>query len=118
MKYLFVVLLLAGMAFGQNGSYAGSPVINGVGQPIANASVAIVSGNPCGTAPTYAFCNGQPQGVYTGTLPPAPLAAIFTDINEGTSAANPIATDALGNWAVYAQVGTYWAVIYGYQIVP
>jgi len=111
-------MLLSALAFGQGGAFAGSPVINGVGQPIANASVAISTANPCGTSPSYANCSGEPQGIYTGATPPASLATIYTDITIGTATSNPIVTDPLGNWTVYATPGVYWATIYGYQIVP
>lgn len=120
MKKLLLVLVLlaaAAPAFGQGFGFTGSPVINGVGQPIAGASVAITSTNPCGTSPTYVNCNGSAQGRYRGTTPPAGLVTLYTDITAATPTTNPLTTDPFGNWTAYtATGGTFWITVYGTRI--
>ena len=115
---LFVLCIAISPVFGQAIPYSGTPVINGVGQPIAGASVAISTANPCGTAPSYTNCQGQAQGLYSGSLPPSNLATLFSDVNETHSVSNPLTTDGFGNWFVYAAPTTYWATIYGNGIIP
>jgi hypothetical protein len=112
-----LVWLLSSFAYGQGFVYQGSPVINAVGQPIAGASVAVSTANPCGTSPTYTNCSGSAQGIYVGSLPPASLATLYTDINVGTTTANPLTTDGFGNWSAYlAAAGNYWVTVSGPRI--
>lgn len=113
----FFAVLCCAAALGQGVAYQGSPVINGQGQPIAGASVAITTANPCGSSPAYIYCGGVAQGTYTGATPPASLAILYTDVNATVATTNPLTTDPYGNWTVYlASAGTYWATIYGYGI--
>lgn len=119
MKKIFALLLLlaASQAFAQGFGFTGSPVINSVGQPIAGASVAVTTTNPCGTSPTYVNCNGVAQGKYSGTVPPANLATLYTDITASTTTTNPLTTDAFGNWTAYVgSAANYWIVVYGTRI--
>jgi hypothetical protein len=52
------------------------------------------------------------QPASTGSIPPSPLASIFTDATGGTPLANPITSDGLGNWFFYAAAGTYTLVLF------
>jgi len=52
------------------------------------------------------------QPATTSTIPPSPLATIYTDAGGGTTLANPIQSDGLGNWFFYAPAGTYTLVYY------
>lgn len=117
-KLFFLLLLaLAPQAFAQGFGFSGSPVVNGMGQPIAGASVAISTVNPCGTSPTYTSCGGQAQGSYTGSTPPASLATLYTDITVGTTKTNPLTTDPFGNWTAYVGgAANYWVTVYGTRI--
>lgn len=119
-KLLFLAFFLAALpAFGQGFGITGSPVITGAGQPVAGASVAITTTNPCGTSPSYTNCGGLAQGIYTGSTPPSALATIYTDTSVSTQAANPITTDGFGNWSVYVNAaGVYWATVYGQRLYP
>src|SRR6266403_293769 len=55
------------------------------------------------------------QPAVTTTIPPSPLATIYSDqpglipINQTTA---PLETDGLGNWKFYALTGTYTIVLY------
>jgi hypothetical protein len=90
-----------------------------MGQPIAGASVAISSVNPCGSAPGYAYCAGNPSGAYSGPLPPASLVTLYSDITVTSTKTNPLTSDPYGNWPVYlANGGTFWATFYGSVINP
>lgn len=118
-QILFLCAILCTLAFGQGVVYWGPPVANGQGQPIAGASVAISTVNPCGSAPGYAYCGGSPSGVYSGPLPPASLTTLYTDITVTGTATNPLTSDPFGNWPVYlANSGTYWATFYGSVLQP
>lgn len=50
------------------------------------------------------------QPASTGSIPPSPLASIYSD-SSGTVLANPVETDGLGNFYFYAATGTYTIVI-------
>jgi hypothetical protein len=51
------------------------------------------------------------QPAVTTTVPPTPLATLYTDSTGGTLLANPVQTDGLGNWFAYLATGTYTVVL-------
>jgi hypothetical protein len=51
------------------------------------------------------------QPAVTTTIPPTPLASLFTDSTGSTPLANPVQTDGLGNWFAYLATGTYTVVL-------
>lgn len=51
------------------------------------------------------------QPAVTTTVPPTPLATLYTDSTGGTPLANPVQTDGLGNWFAYLASGTYTVVL-------
>jgi hypothetical protein len=46
------------------------------------------------------------------TIPPSPLATIYTDSTALTVLPNPVSSDGLGNWYFYAPAGLYTLVVY------
>lgn len=52
------------------------------------------------------------QPANTGSIPPSPLASIFSDPAGLVPLANPVLTDGLGNYFFYAAPGTYTIVVY------
>jgi hypothetical protein len=52
------------------------------------------------------------QPAVTTTVPPSPLATLYTDSTGGTPLVQPVVTDGLGNWFCYAAAGTYTVVVY------
>jgi hypothetical protein len=128
LRSVFIVALCH-LAWGQGSVVTGVPVVvNGVGQPQPQATVAITSANPCGTSPGYTNCGGLPSGTYLGTLPPASLATTYVDITLGTSCtaasgplngsgcANPGQADGQGNVVAYVAAAGYWCTVYGVNI--
>ena len=99
----FVALLLAAWApqARAQGARKDDVVINGAGQPVGGASVAI--------------CNSTAT-IGTSTTPCSPLATIYTDATLTTPAANPFPADGLGNYGFWAPPGTYQVQVYGTQI--
>ncbi len=122
MKFKLLVVafaLLSAQAFAQGFGVTIPTVVNGVGQPVAGASVAVSSTNPCGTSPSYTNCGGHAQGAYTGATPPSGLVTLYTDSTVVTTTTNPIKTDGFGNASIYvATAGTYWVTIYGQRLKP
>lgn len=55
------------------------------------------------------------QPASTGSIPPSPLATLYTDSGGGTQLANPVITDGLGNGFFYAQPGLYTIVYFDPQ---
>src|ERR1700676_4375464 len=51
------------------------------------------------------------QPAVTSSIPPSPLATLYTDATGGTVLANPVLTDGLGNWFAYAPTALYTLVI-------
>ena len=51
------------------------------------------------------------QPAVTSTIPPSPLASLFTDSTGGTTLANPVVTDGQGNWFAYLATGVYTVVL-------
>jgi len=95
-----LLALLAPQARAQ-GARKDDVVINGAGQPVGGASVAI--------------CNSTAT-IGTSTTPCSPLATIYTDATLATPAANPFTADGLGNYGFWAPPGTYQVQVYGPQI--
>ena len=52
------------------------------------------------------------QPANTGTIPPSPLATLFTDSTGFVQSANPVLTNGQGNFYFYAATGTYTLVYY------
>jgi hypothetical protein len=52
------------------------------------------------------------QPATTTTIPPSPLATLYTDSTGDTVLAQPVVTDGLGNWYAYLSTGTYTVVLY------
>jgi hypothetical protein len=52
------------------------------------------------------------QPAVTTTIPPSPLASLFTNSAGTTPLANPVVSDGLGNWFFYAATGTYTIVYF------
>jgi hypothetical protein len=52
------------------------------------------------------------QPATTTTIPPSPLASLYTDSTGATPLAQPVLTDGLGNWFAYTATGTYTIVFY------
>jgi hypothetical protein len=69
-------------------------VRNDIGQAVAGASVYVCT-----------------QPAVTSSIPPSPLASIFSD-SVGTVLANPVITDGNGNFFFYAATGTYTLVFF------
>ena len=99
----FVALLLAAWApqARAQGARKDDVVINGAGQPVGGASIAV--------------CNSTAT-IGTSTTPCSPVATIYTDATLATPAANPFTADGLGNYGFWAPPGTYQVQLYGTQI--
>jgi hypothetical protein len=52
------------------------------------------------------------QPAVTSTIPPSPLITLYTDSTGGTTLANPVVTDGLGNFFFYAPTGVYTIVYF------
>jgi hypothetical protein len=52
------------------------------------------------------------QPANTSTIPPSPLASLFSDPNGAVPLAQPVETDGLGNYFFYAATGTYTIVVH------
>lgn len=89
------------------GMWAGE-VKNALGQPIAQASIAVLSG----TLPAYG------GSVSVATQPGSPLATIYSDPNGNTPISQPLQTDGLGNFQFWALPGNYVLQMYGSGINP
>jgi hypothetical protein len=70
-------------------------IINAVGEAVPGCNVYV--------------CN-QPLSTPLGTIPPAPLATLYTDATGLTILPNPIQADGNGNFHFYAPVGVYTLV--------
>jgi hypothetical protein len=55
------------------------------------------------------------QPAITTTIPPSPLASLFTNSAGSTPLVNPVVTDGFGNFFFYAATGTYTLVYYDPQ---
>jgi len=62
-----------------------------------------------GISGAFVYVCNQPAS--TGSIPPSPLATIYSDAS-GTPLANPVITDGLGNFFFYAATGTYTLVYF------
>lgn len=73
-------------------------VFNAIGQAIAGAKVYVCT---------------QPNSINltTPTIPPSPLATIYSD-GTGTALANPVTVDGNGNFNFYAAIGLYTLVYF------
>jgi hypothetical protein len=72
-------------------------VINAIGEAIPGCLVYV--------------CN-QPLSTPLGTIPPAPLATLYTDSTGATVLTNPVTVDGNGNFFYYAPVGVYTNVYF------
>jgi hypothetical protein len=98
---LSLVLLPPVIAWGQGSVYS-APVQTVYGHAIQGAAVAICNGQPNVTVSPFVACSGTT------------FATIYTSFSLSTPAANPLTTDALGTYFVYATPGSLlWAEIYG-----
>src|ERR1700739_4366382 len=52
------------------------------------------------------------QPASTGSIPPSPLATLYTNANGNVQATNPATTDGNGNYFFYAATGTYTLVLF------
>jgi hypothetical protein len=108
LKSLVFVLFCASLALGQGSTLTGSPVVsNGVGQPMAGATVAICSVNP-GLFPT-SLCSGTNLvTTYTDSTVTVPCTGTLTALNNqgapsvGSGCSNPGLTDGEGNAVAFA----------------
>lgn len=122
---LSFLLFCAAEVFGQGSLATGNPVVtNGIGQPLAGATVAICTANP-GVSPVIAGC-------------PSTLATTYTDITDsvsctgiggvqplnnlaapsvGSGCSNPGLTDSGGNVVAFSGASTYWCEYYGQGII-
>lgn len=81
-------------------------VINAVGEAIAGAFVYVCT-QPNSISPT------------NPTIPPSPLASLFTDSTGTVVLANPVQTDGNGNFFFYATTGVYTLVYFDpYSRIP
>ena len=108
---IFVLLPLAlfpALALGQGSTLTGSPVVsNGVGQPMAGATVAICSVNP-GVFPTSLCSGANLVTTYTDSTVTVPCSGTLTALNNqgspsvGSGCSNPGLTDGQGNAVAFA----------------
>jgi hypothetical protein len=70
-------------------------IINAIGEAVPGCNVYV--------------CN-QPLTTPFGTIPPAPLATLYTDATGDTVLPNPVQADGNGNFFFYAPVGVYTLV--------
>lgn len=116
--FLFVPIF----ALGQGSTAFGNPVVtNGIGQPIAGATVAICTANP-GTAPV-SLCTSTLATTYTDVAIGTPCSGTNKALNNqaapsvGSGCSNPGLTDGLGNVIVFSTSATYWCEYSGRGIV-
>lgn len=97
---LLLVLVVAGTGAAQDVSsrYQGQ-IIGSRGVPLANQNVAVCT-----------------QPANTNTQPCSPLASLGTSTATTTGGANPLVSDAIGNFFFYAPPGKYTVQIYGPQV--
>lgn len=102
--FLLLAMLMPASALGQISVWS-EPILNQLGQPIPQATVAVCSGQPSQVIP----CGG--------TL----LATIYFSF-AGGGQINPLYTDSFGRASIFATPGNYWLQIYGAgistQIIP
>lgn len=70
-------------------------IINAIGEAVPGSNVYVCT---------------QPLSTPLGTIPPAPLATLYTDATGATILPNPVQADGNGNFAFYAPVGVYTLV--------
>jgi hypothetical protein len=72
--------------------------------------------NPIGTAMAggFVYICTQPNSIDPDdpTIPPSPLASLFTDSTGTVPLANPVVVDGNGNWFAYLDPGSYTLVFY------
>ena len=128
LKFLFLLFLLGtGLffvtpkTFGQVGSPTSVPVVaNGVGQPIAGATVGICASYPgaspsaaCGD-PITTYTDGTMSVQCTGTNKPLNN---LPDPSTGSGCSNPGKSDGLGNVIAFGASGYYWCEYSGQSII-
>ena len=125
LKSLFFFALFSAIrVFGQGSTLTGSPVVsNGVGQPMAGATVAICSVNP-GVFPTQ-LCSGPSLvTTYTDSTVTVPCTGTLTALNNqgapsvGSGCSNPGLTDGQGNAVAFAppSTGMFWCEYTGSNV--
>ena len=121
---ILIPLLIAALpfpAFGQGSTAFGNPVVtNGLGQPIAGATVAVCTANP-GSAPT-SLCTGLAT-TYTDVTIGTPCTGTKQALNNqaapsvGSGCSNPGLSDGVGNVIVFSTSATYWCEYTGQGII-
>jgi hypothetical protein len=113
-----LIVFLSIFCLGQGSVSTGAPVVvNGLGQPLSGASVAICTSNPGTTAPpcsslALTYTDITLGHACTGTAGTQPLNNQL-NATVGTGCSNPGLTDGLGNAAAFSSAGTYWCQYYG-----
>jgi hypothetical protein len=111
-----LALALSGGAWGQGSTPAGSPTaVNGLGQPLPGAKVAVCTADP-GATPVPP-CTSTLATTYTDITLSVQCSGANQPLSDpggqGTGCSNPGFVDSKGNVVAYAVAGTYWCEYYG-----